>query len=170
MVDAPHILIVDDEASVREMLSILLRREGYAVEDAPGGDRAVRLLEEGNRYDLVITDLAMDRGNGLRVLEQVKIRDPHCPVILITAFGTTDSAVEAMKKGAFDYINKPFNVDEFKLVVRQALEHRQLVRENIDLRARVRGEKHITTWWASPRPSGKSPLCAKKSPTRRPRC
>lgn len=139
-----HILVVDDELSVREMISILMKRQGYNVTQAINGQKALSLLEEGNRYDLVITDLAMDRGDGLQVLGQVKTRDPNCPVILITAFGTTDTAVQAMKNGAYDYINKPFNIEEFKLVVEQALHHRQLVRENIDLRSRLKGEKKIT--------------------------
>ena len=139
-----HILIADDELSVRQMLSILMKRQGFDVTAVSSGDKAIGLLQEGNRYDLVITDLAMDRGDGLQVLNQVKNRDPHCPVILITAFGTTDTAVQAMKQGAFDYVNKPFNIEEFKLVVAQALEHRKLVRENIDLRARLKGEKKIT--------------------------
>ncbi|MBN2530520.1 MAG: sigma-54-dependent Fis family transcriptional regulator [Deltaproteobacteria bacterium] len=138
-----HILIIDDELSVREMLSILMKRQGFDVTTASNGNKAMKLLQEGNRFDLVITDLAMDRGDGLQVLSQVKTRDPHCPVIMITAFGTTDSAVKAMKKGAFDYVNKPFNIEEFKVVVAQALEHRKLVRENIDLRSRVKGEKRI---------------------------
>ncbi|MBN2673531.1 MAG: sigma-54-dependent Fis family transcriptional regulator [Deltaproteobacteria bacterium] len=139
-----HILVVDDELSVREMISLLMKRQGYQVTIASNGQKALRLLEEGNRYDLVITDLAMDRGDGLEVLNHVKTRDPNCPVILVTAFGTTDTAVQAMKNGAYDYISKPFNIEEFKMVVAQALEHRQLVRENIDLRSRLRGEKKIT--------------------------
>ena len=139
-----HILIVDDELSVREMLSILMKRRGFEVTTASNGHKALKLLQDGNRYDLVVTDLAMDRGDGLEVLSEVKTRDPHCPVIMVTAFGTTDTAVQAMKNGAFDYINKPFNIEEFKLVIEQALEHRQLIRENIDLRTRLRGEKRIT--------------------------
>ncbi len=140
MPDSIRILVVDDERSVREMISILLAREGYEIVTAPNGDKAGALLEAGEHFDLVITDLAMDKGNGLQVLSAAIDRDPHCPVILITAFGTTESAVEAMKKGAHDYIEKPFNVDKFKLIVRNALDHRTLIRENIDLRARVRGE------------------------------
>ncbi len=140
MSDGIRILVVDDERSVREMISILLAREGYDITTAPNGDKAETLLEAGERFDLVITDLAMDKGDGLQVLSAVKDRDPHCPVILVTAFGSTESAVEAMKKGAHDYIEKPFNVDKFKLIVRNAIDHRTLIRENIDLRARVRGE------------------------------
>jgi len=92
------------------------------------------------RFDLVITDLLMDRGGGLEVLSAVKAADPSAEVIVITAFGTTETAVEAIKRGARDYITKPFGVDEFLIVVGQALEHRKLVRENMELRARVRGE------------------------------
>lgn len=140
MTNSIRILVVDDERSVREMISILLAREGYEIITAPNGDKARTLLEAGEHFDLVITDLAMDKGNGLQVLSTVKDRDPHCPVILITAFGSTESAVEAMKKGAHDYIEKPFNVNKFKIIVRNTLVHRTLIRENIDLRARVRGE------------------------------
>jgi len=133
----PQILVVDDEPSVREMIAIFLRREQYEVTLASSGEKAVNLWESGERYDLVISDLAMHRGSGIDVLTAVKAHDPHCPVILITAFGTTESAVEAMKKGAHDYIAKPFNVEEFKHIVRQALHHRRLVHENIALRRRI---------------------------------
>jgi two-component system response regulator PilR (NtrC family) len=124
---------------MREMLEILLKRQGYEVVTASTGDRARALLAEGERFDVVITDLMMDHGTGLDVLDAVKERDTDCPVVVITAFGTTESAVEAMKKGAYDYIAKPFNVDEFLIILRQALERRALIRENIDLKARVEG-------------------------------
>jgi len=140
MPDRARILVVDDERSVREMISILLTRDGHTVSTAHSGARAIELLEAGERFHLVITDLAMDRGGGMEVLAAIKGRDPLCPVILVTAFGTTSSAVEAMKAGAHDYIAKPFNVDEFRLIVASALEHRRLLRENEDLKARVRGE------------------------------
>ena len=135
-----NILVVDDEQSVREMIKILLERQGHKVVTASSGQKAVELFEQGNRYDLVITDLLMDKGTGMDVLSQAKARDPHCEVILITAFGTTESAVEAMKKGAFDYISKPFNLDEFLIIVNNALEHRALVKENIHLKASVQGK------------------------------
>ncbi len=140
MAERAKILVVDDEQSVREMTTIHLRRHGHEVATASSGAKAADLIRAGGAFDLVITDLLMDRGTGIDVLEAAKARDPHCEVILITAYGTTESAVEAMKKGAFDYLSKPFNLDEFALVVRQALDHRALVQENIRLRARVRGE------------------------------
>jgi two-component system response regulator PilR (NtrC family) len=140
MAHGARILVVDDEQSVREMTSILLKRHGYEVSTASSGAKAAQMIGAGDGFDLVITDLLMDRGTGIEVLEAAKARDPHCAVILITAYGTTESAVEAMKKGAYDYLSKPFNLDEFVLVVKQALEHRALVHENIRLRARVRGE------------------------------
>ncbi|MCK9463790.1 MAG: sigma-54 dependent transcriptional regulator [Proteobacteria bacterium] len=140
MTNGTRILVVDDEQSVREMMAILLKRQGYDVATASSGVKAVEMIGAGAGFDLVVTDLLMDRGTGIDVLEAAKARDPHCAVILITAYGTTESAVEAMKKGAHDYLSKPFNLDEFVLIVRQALEHRELVRENIRLRAKVRGE------------------------------
>jgi two-component system response regulator PilR (NtrC family) len=140
MTSAARILVVDDERSMREMLSILLKRAGHDVTTATSGQKAKALLDAGERFDLVVTDLLMDRGGGLDVLAAVKAADPATEVIVITAFGTTESAVEAMKRGAWDYLAKPFGVDEFLIVVGQALERRALIRENNDLRARVRGE------------------------------
>ncbi|MBN2802078.1 MAG: sigma-54-dependent Fis family transcriptional regulator [Deltaproteobacteria bacterium] len=139
-----QILIVDDESSVREMISILLQQTGYSTVDVPNGNAALNLFKQGNRFDLVITDLTMDDGDGMMVLNEVKLRQPDCPVIMITAFGTADTAVEAMKSGAHDYISKPFNIEEFKIVVKQALQHSNLIRENIALKARVSGKKQIS--------------------------
>jgi two-component system response regulator PilR (NtrC family) len=140
MASRTRIMVVDDERSMREMLSILLKRHGYAVTSASSGNKAIAILEGGEQFDVVITDLMMDRGSGLEVLEAVKRTSPDCEVIVITAFGTTETAVEAMKKGAYDYIAKPFNVDEFLIVLRQALERRTLIRENLHLKARVKGK------------------------------
>lgn len=135
-----RILLVDDERSMREMVSILLKRHGFEVTAARSGRQAREILAQGTSYDLVITDLVMDRGGGLEVLSSVKEMDLGIEVIVFTAFGTPETAVEAMKMGAFDYIAKPFNVDEFMITVNQAIQHRALVRENENLRARVRGE------------------------------
>ncbi|MFO8070465.1 MAG: sigma-54 dependent transcriptional regulator [Polyangia bacterium] len=135
-----RILVVDDERSMREMLAILLRRAGHHAVTQPSGEKAIAFLGKGERFDLVITDLLMDRGDGIEVLEAVKRLDPDCEVIVITAFATTDTAVEAMKKGAFDYIAKPFNNDELLIIVKHALERRTLRTENVNLRARIHGE------------------------------
>ena len=139
----PHIariLVVDDEHSMREMIAILLKRHGYDVATANCGRQAAELFDAGERFDLVITDLLMDQGNGIQVLDGVKERGLDCEVVFITAYGTPESAVEAMKKGAFDYVSKPFNVDEFLIIIRHALERKALIQENIDLKAQIRGE------------------------------
>jgi two-component system response regulator PilR (NtrC family) len=135
-----RILFVDDERSMRDMTSILLKRHGYDVMTAQSGQEAAALLDSGEEFDLIVTDLLMDQGGGIDVLDAVKKRKLGCEVIVITAFGTPESAVEAMKKGAFDYISKPFNVDEFLIIVRHALERKALIEENINLRAKIRGE------------------------------
>jgi DNA-binding NtrC family response regulator len=93
-IDKEQILIVDDESSVREMISILLQQNGYRTVDVPNGNAALKLFKGGNRFDLVITDLTMDDGDGMMVLNEVKLRQPDCPVIMITAFGTADTGNE----------------------------------------------------------------------------
>jgi len=131
-----RIMVVDDERSMREFLGIMLRKQGYRVEQARGGEAAFELLEQ-NLFDLVITDLSMPRVGGMQVLERVKEVSPTTAVILVTAYATTESAVEAMKKGAFDYIIKPFKVDELKIIIENALEKRRLVSENKLLREEI---------------------------------
>lgn len=140
MTDAARILIVDDERSMREMVTILLKRNGFQVETARSGKQAIGMLDSAGPFDLIVTDLVMDRGGGLEILNAVKEQNLGIEVIVFTAFGTPETAVEAMKLGAFDYISKPFNVEEFMIVVRQALKHRALVRDNERLRAKVKGE------------------------------
>jgi len=129
----PRILVVDDELSMREMLSILLKRSGFEVDDAPGPEAAFAALERTN-YDLVITDLAMPGGGGMAVLDRAKDQSPETQVILMTAYASTESAVEAMKKGAFDYLIKPFKTDEMLIVVRHCLEKKLLAKENVHLK------------------------------------
>ncbi len=131
-----RVLVVDDEQSMREFLSILLRRMGFEVEarlDLPGARAA---LGEGE-FDMVITDLQMPGGSGLDVLRAVKEVAPDTEVIVITAFATPETAVEAMKQGAYDYITKPFKADHIKLTLRKALEKSALSRENRELRRRL---------------------------------
>jgi two-component system response regulator PilR (NtrC family) len=135
-----RILVVDDERSMRDMVSILLKRNGFEVVTARSGSQAISLFDQGERFDVIVTDLVMDRGGGIDVLKAVKERALQTEVIVFTAFGSPETAVEAMKLGAFDYLSKPFNVDEFLIIVHHAVEHRELIRENIDLRARVKGE------------------------------
>ena len=128
-----RILVVDDELSMREMLSILLKRAGYSVDDAGGVEAACATLEK-RTYDLVITDLSMPGGGGMAVLDRAKDLFPDTQVLLMTAYASTESAVEAMKKGASDYLIKPFKNDELLILIRNALEKRTLVRENVLLK------------------------------------
>src|SRR5213593_135928 len=136
MADAT-ILIVEDEEKMRRLFDLVLRPEGYHLLQADSGEAGLKLLEEGN-VDLVLSDLQMAKVSGLEVLEHV-IRDyPDLPVVIITGYGTVKSAVEAMKKVAFDYISKPVDNDELKIVIRRALEMRRLTQEHRGLSQELR--------------------------------
>jgi len=128
-----RIIIVDDEVSMRELLVILLKREGYYVEEAGDGEEALLKLEK-NYFDLVISDIQMPRMDGIKLIQKIREQEIDVVVMMITAFSTTEQAVEAMKLGAYDYITKPFKNDEIRLVVRNALESKQLRQENRTLR------------------------------------
>jgi two-component system, NtrC family, response regulator PilR len=135
-----RLLVVDDERSMRELLSIVLRREGYDVTLAENGKMAVDRLERG-RFDLLISDIKMPDMSGVDVLRAAKRIDPDLVSIMITAFAAADTAIEAMRLGAHDYLSKPFDVDELKIKVRNALEQRQLRQENVLLK-RALGSSH----------------------------
>jgi two-component system response regulator PilR (NtrC family) len=128
-----RVLVVDDERSMRELLALMLRKEGYDVVVADGGEAAVAALQGGN-FDLVITDLRMRRVDGLGVLRAAKEHSPDTVVLVITAFASTETAVEAMKLGAYDYITKPFKLEEIRLTIAKALERKRLREENLALR------------------------------------
>jgi DNA-binding NtrC family response regulator len=133
----PRVLIVEDEAAIRLALSGLLRREGYDVEQADAGEPAIARLR-ADAFDLVLTDLALGAGaSGMDVLRAVKEFQPETPVVMITAHGSEKIAVEAMKAGASDYVPKPFDNDEIRLVLRRALDRTRLERENRILRERI---------------------------------
>jgi two-component system response regulator PilR (NtrC family) len=131
-----RVLVVDDESSMREMLGIMLRREGYAVEVAESRAAAAAALARGP-IDLVITDVKLPDGDGIELLRHLKAASPDTVVVVMTAYGSTEAAVAAMKLGAEDYLIKPFDVDELKIVVRNALEKHRLEEENLLLRAEV---------------------------------
>ncbi len=122
------ILIVDDELSMREFLEILLTKEGYSVSCADSGEDACNILDR-ELFDLVITDIRMDNIDGIGVLRKAKEVNSETPVIIISAFATAETAVEAMKDGAYDYIPKPFEVGEFKKIVRDALHKKTVSRD-----------------------------------------
>lgn len=130
------ILIVDDEKAQREILTVILKKEGYDVADVSGVREALDLLD-GREFDLIMTDLKMQGQSGLDLLETVQANDPQQCIILMTAHGTVDSAVEAMKKGAFDYLEKPLERDNLILTLRRAFERIGLMRENRVLQKRV---------------------------------
>ncbi len=120
-----RVLIVDDEANLRKVLAATLKREGYDVATAADGDAALEELREGGA-DVVVTDLVMPQRDGLSLLREIQARSPEIPVIVITAHGTVDSAVEALRLGAFDYITKPFEQEELKRVIAKATRTRAL--------------------------------------------
>lgn len=138
-----RILVVDDELSVREFFEILLKKEGFDVLCATDGQEALRLIRE-EEFDLVITDLQMSNGDGMSLLKESKKVAPDVPVIMITAFATTDSAVEAMKAGAFDYVSKPFKIDEIKLTIRKAFDQSRLVTENKSLKTELQDKYNFS--------------------------
>jgi two-component system response regulator PilR (NtrC family) len=131
-----RILIVDDEQSMREMLVILLKKEGLEVRPAGSRAEAAATLREGP-VDLVLTDVKLPDGDGLEILRHVKAASPETAVVVMTAFGTTEMAVAARKLGAEAYILKPFDVDELRIVVRDALANRSLREENLRLKREV---------------------------------
>jgi len=128
------ILLVEDKAELRAMLRKALERAGYKVDEAPDGSAAVAKVRE-RRYVLVLTDLKLPGCSGLDVLRETKQADPTIPVILITAYGSVEEAVTAMKEGAFDFIQKPVDLDHLKLLVERAARQQELLRENLLLRA-----------------------------------
>ncbi len=131
-----QILVVDDERSMREFLEIFLAKKGHEVTLAANGKAALSTLRD-NEFDLVVTDLRMPEVDGMAVLEETKKLWPDTQVIVITAFSTTETAVEAMKLGAYDYISKPFKINEAGVVIDKALEKRQLVLDNTRLKREV---------------------------------
>ncbi|HTP51109.1 MAG TPA: sigma-54 dependent transcriptional regulator [Anaeromyxobacteraceae bacterium] len=125
-----HLLIVDDELNIRRVLVAMLKREGYETTAAADGEQALAVLHR-SPVDVVITDLIMPKLGGLELLKRVGTEFPDVPVIMITAHGTVDTAVEAMKAGAFDYITKPFEQDELKKVIVKATRARDLERQHL---------------------------------------
>ncbi len=137
-----RLLVVDDEPSMREFLTICLSRAGYHAESANDGAQALARLD-AESFDLVITDLTMPGIGGMELLRRIATRSDPPLVIMITAFATTDTAVEAMKLGAYDYLTKPFKVDEIQVVVQRALERVDLTSENKRLRDELRGVQRL---------------------------
>ena len=140
----PKILIIDDDTSLRRVLEYNLQEAGYQVSAAASGEEGLRLFGE-DTPSLVITDMKMPGMDGMQVLKNIKERSPETLVIMITAFGTVDIAVEAMKAGAYDYITKPFNRDELRLTVAKALQLTGLTAENKRLKNQLADSSDFRT-------------------------
>ena len=132
---AATILIIEDEARMRRLLELVLKAEGYELVLASSGEEGIKLLTETPRLDLILTDLQLGKASGLEVLDAAKRMMPDVPVIILTGYGTVKSAVEAMRKGAYDYISKPLDNEELKIIIARALHLRRLSEDNRALRA-----------------------------------
>ena len=135
-----RILVVDDEESMRQLLEIALGKDGHRITLADSGKAATKLIDE-NSFDLVISDIKMPDMSGVEVLRHVKETEPGTPVIMVTAYASAETAVEALRLGAYDYLTKPFKVDELKANIRNALEKKQLKEEVFHLKRELR-HKH----------------------------
>src|SRR5215468_6518290 len=144
------LLLVEDKNKLRAMLRKALERNGFRVEEAPDGSAAIQKLR-AKRYQMVVTDLKMPGASGLDVLRESKQADSTIPVILLTAFGSVEEAVSAMKEGAFDFIQKPVDLDHLKLLVERATRQQELLRENLILR------EEFAARYGFPRIVGESP-------------
>jgi len=136
------ILVADDEQSMREFLDIMLKKEGYKVSLASSGEEVVKLMEK-DIYDLILMDIRMPKLDGISALKKAKTISPETVVIMITAYASADTAIKAMKEGAYDYITKPFKIEEIKLIIKNALEKKNLQKENILLKQVVRERYHF---------------------------
>jgi two-component system response regulator PilR (NtrC family) len=131
------ILVIDDEKSILDLLSVVFEKEGYVVETSLSATRAVDLI--GNHdFDIIISDIKMPKMNGMELLRYVRKNRPDIPIVMITAYGTIKQAVEALKAGAMDYIVKPFDVEELKIIVAQGLEKKRLKEENLFLKKELK--------------------------------
>jgi len=144
------LLLVEDKTELRAMLRKALERAGYAVDEAPDGAAAIQKIR-ARRYLLVITDLKMPGASGLDVLRESKHVDAAIPVLLLTAYGSVEEAVAAMKEGAFDFLQKPVDLEHLKLLVKRAAQQQELLRENLLLR------EEYSTRYGFPRIVGEHP-------------
>ncbi len=137
----PRILIVDDEAAMRESLKDWLMEDGYEVNSAESGETALKMAAERN-WDIVLLDLKMPGMDGIETLEKIKEINPDTEVLMMTAYATVDTAVQAMKEGAFDYLVKPFDPDEVEIQIKKIVKHKDLVVQNILLRKKLEEKYH----------------------------
>ncbi|MDP3039704.1 MAG: response regulator, partial [Deltaproteobacteria bacterium] len=136
MSEKPRILVVDDEESHRIMLRAVLKDEGYEVVEAADGSEAVRAVEQ-EPFDLVLLDVRMKTMDGIEALTEIRKISPLIPVLIMTAYASVKTAVEALKAGAFDYLTKPLDIEELKILIEKALELYHLREENLTLKERL---------------------------------
>jgi len=136
MKKAKRILVVDDEASMRRNIVDLLSTKGYIINEASSGEEAIELIKTAT-FDIIILDINLPGISGLDVLGEVKKGFPNIPCLMLTAYGTSEKAIKAMKLGAFDYLEKPFDLDEFLIILDRALAYNKLIDELINLRKKV---------------------------------
>jgi two-component system NtrC family response regulator len=133
-----HILFIDDDAGGRQMAVFNLRKAGHEVDEAEDGRQGLERFQAGG-YDLVVTDVRMPEMGGVELTQRIRALAPDVPIVVITAFGNVETAVEAMQAGAYDFVQKPFSRDQLQLAVSRALAHRRLSLENQELRRQARG-------------------------------
>ena len=124
-----RVLVVDDEAPVRSMISVTLERQGYDVQQASSGSQAMELLEQGP-FDLILTDIVMQDGNGIALLERIHENQPQLPVVMVSAIHDISVAIDSMRRGAYDYLLKPFEREHLVATVQRALDHRHALQES----------------------------------------
>lgn len=134
-----RILVIDDEESMCNFMEIMLSKEGYSVETTVSAKNAINLLKDDN-FDLVIADLNMPEMTGIEVLKEIRAFKKEQDLIVVTAYASVDTAIEAMKQGAVDYITKPFKVDEIKLVIEKSINRKKLQNENLNLKKQLQGD------------------------------
>ncbi len=149
--DNTKILIVDDELIMRESLSGWLERDGHEVSAAASGEEAMEVLKD-SRFDILLVDIKMEGMSGLDVLKQVKESDPDVDVVMITAYGSIPTAIEAMKKGAYDYLLKPFDPDALGVLIEKIIEHQDQARETLFLREQYKDRTRFESMIGQSRP------------------
>src|SRR5512136_211794 len=137
---ADRLLVVDDEPSMTEFLEILLVQEGYEVTTASSGEEGFKLYRR-LEPDLILTDVKMPGMSGLDLIREIHALDAPIPIIAITAYASADDAIRAVREGAYDYLSKPFQIEDLRIIIRNALEARRLRRENVELRRSIE-EQH----------------------------
>ncbi len=133
---ADRLLVVDDEPSMTEFLEILLAQEGYEVTTASSGEEGFKLYRRFEP-DLILTDVKMPGMSGLDLIREIHALDSAIPIIAITAYASADDAIRAVREGAYDYLSKPFQIEDLRIIIRNALEARRLRRENVELRRSI---------------------------------